>query len=82
MALAGQGQARPAKAGQGRPRLAQAGEVQVPRGRPQPESKNYVFGPKIIKTYGFKPWGRYHRIPDVKTINIALIKSEKDLLGL
>ena len=37
---------------------AKAGEVRVPRRRPQPRSKKYVFGAKIIKNHVFKPWGR------------------------
>ena len=44
---------------------AKAGEVWVPRRRPQPRSKKYVFGPKIIKNHVFKPRGRHHRVRDV-----------------
>ena len=61
---------------------AKAGEVRVPRRRPQPRSKKYVFGEKIIKNHVFKPWGRQNRIPDVKKINKSLIKLKKDLLGV
>ena len=61
---------------------AKAGEVRVPRRRPQPRSKKYVFGAKIIKNHVFRPWGRQNRTPDVKTINKSLLKLKKDLLGV
>ena len=60
---------------------AKAGEVWVPRRRPQPRSKKYVFGTKISKNHVFKPWGRQNRIPDFKIMNKSLLKFQKDLLG-